>query len=63
MNFGTWATWTSISHLPEIILITEPLNATHWNAYYFVPDLFGLVIALVNGDPQSIAIETKNFGD
>jgi hypothetical protein len=63
MYLGTWATWASISHLPEIVFVAEPLNSTHRDAYDFVPNLFGFVVTFVNRDPQSIAIETKNFGD
>jgi hypothetical protein len=62
MNFGTRSTWASVSHLPEIVFVSEPLNSTHWDAHDFVPNLFGFVVTLVNRDPQSIAIETKDFG-
>jgi hypothetical protein len=59
----TWATWTSVSHLPEIVFVTEPLNSTHWDAYDLVPNLFGFVVTFVNRDPQSIAIETEDLGN
>jgi hypothetical protein len=63
MDLGTWSTWTSVSHLPKIIFVSEPLNSIHRDAYDFVPNLFGFVVTLVNRDPQSIAIETEDLCD
>jgi hypothetical protein len=61
MDLGARSTWTSVSHLPEIIFVSEPLNSIHRDAYHFVPNLFGFVVTLVNRDPQSIAIETEDL--
>jgi len=52
-----------VAHLPEVVLVAEPLDAIHRHAYHLVPDLLGFVVALVHRDPQPVAVETEHFGD
>ena len=46
-----------VAHLPEVVLVAEPLDALQRHADLFVPDLLGLVVALVNRDPEPVAVE------
>ena len=62
MNFRARATRANVAHLPEIVFVAEPLDARHRHPNHFVPDLFGLVIAFVHGDPQLITVKTKHLG-
>ena len=44
MNFRAWSAWTSVSCLPEIVFVTQSLNAIHGNAHLFVPHSFGFIV-------------------
>ena len=59
MDFRTWSARSHITHLPEVVLVAEALDALHRNANDVVPDLLGLVVALVHGDPQLVAVESE----
>ena len=63
MNFRTWSTRTGVTHLPKVVCIAKSLNAIHWHTNDVVPNLFSFIVALVNGDPELVAIKTKNLGD
>ena len=45
------------SGLPEVVLVAEALDPLHRHADHLVPDRLGLVVGLVHGDPQSVAVE------
>src|SRR5215203_3278095 len=47
-----------VAHLPEVVLVAEALDAGERHADLLVPDLLGLVVALVNGDPEPVAVES-----
>ena len=44
VNFRARTTRTCVPRLPEIVLVTQTLNAFHRNADLLVPDLLGFVI-------------------
>jgi hypothetical protein len=46
-----------VAHLPEVVLVAEALDALHRHADLLVPDRLGLVVALVDGDPEPVAVE------
>ncbi len=47
-----------VARLPEVVLVTEALDAVHRDADDLVPDRLGFVVGLVHGDPESISVET-----
>ena len=62
MDLATRATRAGVAHLPEVVFVAESLNAIHRNTDLFVPDRFRFVVAVVNRDPQPVAIDTKRLG-
>ena len=52
-----------VAHLPEVVLVAEALDALHRHADLLVPDRLGLVVALVDRDPQPVAVEAERLGD
>ncbi len=52
-----------VAHLPEVVLVAEALDALHRDADDLVPDLLGLVVALVDGDPDALGVEAPDLGD
>ncbi len=53
---------TSVAHLPEVVLVAEALDAFDRNTDLLVPDRLGLVVAVVNGDPQAVAVDAERLG-
>ena len=51
-----------VAHLPEVVLVAEALDAIHRHADLLVPDRLGLVVAVVHGDPQAVAVEAERLG-
>src|SRR5450759_5915468 len=62
VDLGNRATRTGVTHLPEVV-VAHPLDAVGRNPDGIAPDLFGLVVTLVDCDPQPVAIHPENFGD
>ncbi len=58
VNLRARTTRSGVAHLPEVVLVAEPLNPVEWNADLFVPDRLGLVVAVVDGDPEPVPVET-----
>ncbi len=54
--------WTGVAHLPEVVLVAEPLDALHRHADLLVPDGLGLVVAVVHRDPHPVAVEAERLG-
>ena len=54
---------TGVPRLPEVVLVTEALDAFHRDADLLVPDGFGIIVALVDGDPETVAVEPEDLGD
>ena len=48
-----------VAHLPEVVLVAEALDALHRHADLLVPDRLGLVVAVVDGDPQLVAVDAR----
>ena len=46
-----------VAHLPVVVLVAEALDALHRHADDLVPDRLGLVVGLVDGDPDAVAVE------
>jgi hypothetical protein len=62
VDLAARATRTRLAHLPEVVLVAQALDAIHGHADLLVPDGLGLVVALVHGDPQAVAVETELLG-
>jgi hypothetical protein len=56
VDLAARAAGAGVAHLPEVVLVAEPLDAVHRHAHLLVPDGLGLVVALVHGDPQPVAV-------
>ena len=54
---------TRLAHLPEVVLVAEALDAVHRDADLVVPDLLRLFVAVVDGDPELVAVEAEHLGD
>jgi len=61
VNLGTRPARTGFTHLPEVVLVAESLDAAHRHAHLLVPDRLRLVVAFVNGDPQLVAVEAEDL--
>ncbi len=57
VDLGARPARAGVAHLPEIVLVAESLDPLHRHADLLVPDLLGLVVVLVNGDPEAVAVE------
>ena len=53
---------TGVAHLPEVVLVAEALDALERHADLLVPDRFGLVVAVVDRDPQAVTVEAPPLG-
>ena len=51
-----------VAHLPEVVLVAQPLDALHRHADLLVPDGLRLVVAVVHRDPQAVAVEPERLG-
>ena len=49
-----------LARLPEVLVVAEALDAVHRHADLLVPDRLGLVVALVDGDPQPVAVDAPD---
>ena len=57
VDLGARSAGTGITHLPEVVLVAESLDALERHANLLMPDRLGLVVALVDGDPEPVAVE------
>ena len=57
VDLGARTARAGVAHLPEVVLVAEPLDALERHADLLVPDRLGLVVGLVDGDPQPVAVE------
>ena len=51
-----------VAHLPEVVLV-EPLDPVAGEAHRVGPDLLGLVVADVDGDPHAVTVEAELLGE
>ncbi len=63
MDLGARAARPRNSHVPEIVLPSEPQNAPWSNANLIHPDLFRLVVGLEDGDPELVRIHPPALGN
>jgi hypothetical protein len=61
-DLGRRAARPGLAHLPEVVLV-EPLDALAREADGLAPDLLGLVVGHVDGDPQQVGVEPQHLGD
>src|SRR5579871_995595 len=54
---------TAVAHGPEVRRLAEPPEAARGHADLVQPDVGGLVVILVNGDPESRGIELEGSGE
>ena len=52
---------TGLPHVPEVVL-PQALDAVGRHAHRVTPDLLGFVVALVDGDPQPVAVDAEDLG-
>ena len=52
-----------LPHGPEVVLVAHALDARGRDPDLVDPQLFGLVIAVVHGDPEPIAVEPEDLGE
>ena len=62
VQLATRAARTGVAHLPVVVLVAEPLDALHRHADDLVPDRLGLVVGLVDGHPDAVAVEAPAAG-
>ena len=62
VDLAARSAWAGVAHLPEVVLVAEALDAIHRHADLLVPDGLGLVVAVVDGDPQLVAVEAERLG-
>ena len=51
-----------VAHGPEVVLVAHALDPLGAQADRVDPDLLGLVVALVHGDPEAVAVEAEDLG-
>ncbi len=50
-----------IAHLPEVVL-AQPLDPGGGDAHGVDPDLLGVIVGLVHGDPQALPVQSEDTG-
>ncbi len=53
---------TGVAHAPEIVGVAHALDPALRHPDLINPDLFRFVVAVVDGDPEAVAIETEGLG-
>jgi hypothetical protein len=61
-DLGAGAARARVAHLPEVVP-AQALYAVAREADLVDPQALGLVVALVHGDPQAVAVELEHLGD
>ncbi len=57
VDLGAGAAGAGDAHGPEVVLLAQALDALLGHAHDLVPDPLGLVVVLVDGDPQLLRLE------
>ncbi len=57
VDLGTGAAGAGDAHVPVVVLLAQALDALLRHADDLVPDALGLVVVLVDGDPQALGVE------
>ena len=57
------AAGAGVAHGPEVVLVAHALDALGPHADLVDPDLLGLVVAVVHGDPEAVAVEAEDLGE
>ena len=59
VDLGARPTRSGHTHVPVVILHPEALDTLGWQTDKFVPQLRGLVVVLVDGDPEAVRVQSK----
>src|SRR5208337_4995506 len=51
-DFGAGPAGASIAHRPEVVLLAKPDDAVRRQTGYLLPEVEGLIVVLVNRDPE-----------
>ena len=62
-DFRTWATWSRITHGPEIIRCSDADDTVIGKSCHFFPKLKGFVISVINRNKELIFGKAEIFGD
>ena len=62
-DLAAGAAGTGVAHRPEVGLLAEAGQPVRWDTDLLDPDVGGLVIVLVDGDPEAVRIELQRAGD
>ena len=62
VNLAARAARPRVAHLPEVVLVTEALDAIERDADLLMPDGLGLVIGFMDRDPEPVAVEAPPLG-
>lgn len=57
VDLGTGAAGAGDAHGPEVVLLAQPLDALGGHTDDIAPDLLGLVVVLVDGDPELLRLQ------
>src|SRR3984893_7869503 len=63
MNLRARAAWPALAHLPEIVLRAAAQDSFARQKAQIEPCLLRFVVVLVDGRPQSVCVDTPDFGD
>ena len=61
-DFRARAARADVAHLPVVVLV-EALNAVGRNTHLVLPDVGGLIVGEVDGDPETIGGQPDDLGD
>ncbi|GAA2917732.1 hypothetical protein GCM10020221_12420 [Streptomyces thioluteus] len=59
VDLGAGAAGAGDAHGPEVVLLAQALDALGGDADHVAPDPLGLVVVLVDGDPELLGVETE----
>ena len=63
MDLGARTAGPRDAHVPEVVLSSEPQNTLGSNTHLIHPDLFRLVVGLVDGEPELFGVHPPALGD
>src|SRR5690606_41171042 len=58
-DLGAWSAGTGVAHGPEVGFLAEAGHPLNGDAHLLGPDAFGLIVVLVDGDPQAVRIQSE----
>ncbi len=61
-DLGIGTARPGLAHGPEVVLVAHALHALGPDADLVDPELFGLVVAVVHGHPETVTVVAQDFG-